>query len=603
MSHVFSNLFIHKILAGFGVWCCLFFLPIVVQSTTSDSSTLQWEANPESDLAGYRIYHGTTPGVYGYPQSVGKITTYQYTNLESNKTHYYTLTAYDTSGNESLPSPEVSKYIAVSSVSDPTPSSSSSLTLSNLTVASGQPYVVPASGLQVGDMVYIDRSFTYTSVPASVQGAAYIQTANNDKAATTSAFLSFNVNEPVTVYVAHDVRITSKPLWLTTFTDTGKDLVTSDTTLHLFSQSFPAGTITLGGNASGGGFSMYSVIVQPQDGNIPPPDTTPPTVALVAPGNGTSLSGTRTVSATATDNIGVVGVQFQLNGTNLGAEDTTNSFALSWNTSGVTPGPYTLTAIARDAAGNTTTSPPIIVTVLDITPPSIAFASPTNGSTFSGTVNINATATDNIGVVGVQFRLNGKTLGAEDTTAPFSLSWDTTTVSNGSYTLSSTARDAAGNTTTTSPITVTVSNTSSPPSSSLTVSNLAVASGRNYVVPASGLQAGAPVYIDRSYTVTTVPTSLQGATYIQTANADKAATNTTFLRFVVNQPVTVYVAHDVRITSKPSWLTTFTNTGQNLVTSDATLRLFARSFPAGTITLGGNASGGGSSMYAVIIQP
>jgi hypothetical protein len=67
--------------------------------------------------------------------------------------------------------------------------------------------------------------------------------------------------------------------------------------------------------------------------------------------------------------------------------------------------------------------------------------------------------------------------------------------------------------------------------------------------------------------------------------------------------VTVQVAHDVRITTKPSWLSTFTDTGKDLVTSDATLRLFARSFPAGTITLGGNASGGGFSMYAVIIQP
>ena len=597
MPNIFSVPCIQKTLFGFVVWCCLFLLPNAAQSATSNSATLQWAANLESDLAGYRLYHGTAPGVYGLSQIVGKTTTYDYTNLELNKTHFFTITAFDASGNESLPSPEVSKYIADSSISDLPPPSS--LTISNLAVASGQTYVVPASGLQAGATVYMDRAYMFTTVPASVQGAAYIQTANDDKAATNVAFLSFTVNQPVTVYVAHDVRITPKPAWLGTFSDTGQNLVTSDTTLRLFARNYSAGLVTLGGNT--GGFSMYSVIVQPQAGGTP--DTTPPTVALSAPANGATVSGTMTISANATDNIGVVGVQFRLNGKTLGAEDTTAPFSLSWDTTGMPPGPYTLNAVARDAAGNTTTSAPIIVTVLDITPPSIAFTSPTNGSTSSGTVNINATATDNIGVVGVQFHLNGKTLGAEDTTAPFSLSWVTTTVSNGSYTLSSTARDAAGNTTTSSPITVTVSNTSSPLPSSLTVSNLAVASGRTYVVPASGLQAGAPVYIDRSYTFTTVPTSVQGATYIQTANADKAATNTTFLRFVVNQPVTVYVAHDVRITSKPSWLTTFTNTGQNLVTSDATLRLFARSFPAGTITLGGNASGGGFSMYAVIIQP
>ena len=57
----------------------------------------------------------------------------------------------------------------------------------------------------------------------------------------------------------NDVRIGTKPTWLTTFTDTGEELVTSDTTLHLFAQTFPAGTITLGGNV--GGRSMYSVVI------------------------------------------------------------------------------------------------------------------------------------------------------------------------------------------------------------------------------------------------------------------------------------------------------------------------------------------------------
>ena len=250
---------------------CVLFFPNNVQSATSNSATLQWAANVESDLAGYRIYHGTTPGVYGVPQTVGKTTTYQYANLESNKIHYFTITAYDMLGNESLPSPEVSKYTASSSSGAPPPSS---LTNLNLTFASGQSYVVPASGLQVGSTVYRDRSYTFTTVPASLQGAAYIQTANTDKAATNAAFLSFHVNQPVTVYVAHDVRITPKPSWLTTFTNTGQNLVTSDTTLRLFARSFPGGTITLGGNASGGGSSMYSVIVQPKGGSDITPDTT-----------------------------------------------------------------------------------------------------------------------------------------------------------------------------------------------------------------------------------------------------------------------------------------------------------------------------------------
>ena len=93
----------------FGV--VVFLIPNGVQSATSNSATLQWVANQEPDLAGYRIYHGTTSGTYGNSQNVGNSTTYQYTNLESNKTHYFSVTAYDTSGNESSPSPEVSKAL------------------------------------------------------------------------------------------------------------------------------------------------------------------------------------------------------------------------------------------------------------------------------------------------------------------------------------------------------------------------------------------------------------------------------------------------------------------------------------------------------------
>ena len=278
MSDVRAGSRLKRCLAWWMLGSCLFFLPTGAQSATSDSATLQWTANQEANLAGYRIYRGTNPGVYGVPTTVGKITTYQYTNLLEDKTYYFTVTAFDASGNESLPSPEVKKYIAPSSPSSGTssPPSSSSLSISNLTVASGAAYGVSAAGLQAGGTVYRDRAYTFTTVPPSVQGATYIQTANNDKAATTAVFLRFTVNQPVSVTVAYDVRLTPIPSWLNSFTDTGKNLVTSDTTLHLYARAFPAGTITLGGNASGGSSgSMYSVIVQPAEG--PAPDITPPT--------------------------------------------------------------------------------------------------------------------------------------------------------------------------------------------------------------------------------------------------------------------------------------------------------------------------------------
>ena len=93
-----------------------------------------------------------------------------------------------------------------------------------------------------------------------------------------------------------------------------------------------------------------------QSGRAPGGDTTAPTVNITGPTAGATVSGTVTVSATATDNKGVVGVQFLVDGAALGPEDTTAPYSVSWNTTTATNGTHTLTAVARDAAGNKTTS-------------------------------------------------------------------------------------------------------------------------------------------------------------------------------------------------------------------------------------------------------
>ena len=141
---------------------------------------------------------------------------------------------------------------------------------------------------------------------------------------------------------------------------------------------------------------------------------------------------------------------------------TRSPYGVSWDTTTATNGTHTLTAVARDAAGNNKTSAPITVTVAnspDTTAPAVSVTAPANGATVSGTVTVTATATDNVGVGGVQFKLDGNSLGAEDTTAPYSVSWNTTTATNGTHTLTAVARDAAGNTTTSATVTVTVANT------------------------------------------------------------------------------------------------------------------------------------------------
>lgn len=90
-------------------------------------------------------------------------------------------------------------------------------------------------------------------------------------------------------------------------------------------------------------------------------DTASPAVSITPPSG--TLSGTVTLAATASDNLGVAGVQFKLDGANLGAEDTSSPYSVAWNTATASNGTHTLTAVARDAAGNSTTSGSVIVTV------------------------------------------------------------------------------------------------------------------------------------------------------------------------------------------------------------------------------------------------
>jgi hypothetical protein len=184
-------------------------------------------------------------------------------------------------------------------------------------------------------------------------------------------------------------------------------------------------------------------------------DTTPPTISIgsIAP----VLAGTVNVPATAADNFGVAGVQFKLDGVSLGAEKADPPYFILWNTTGISDGIHTLTAVARDAAGNQATSPSVTVTV-DNTPPAVSVGAPSNGATVSGAMTVSASASDNTGVAGVQFTLDGANLGSERTTAPYSISWDTTTIGDGSHVITAVARDTAGNRTASSQVSVVVSN-------------------------------------------------------------------------------------------------------------------------------------------------
>jgi hypothetical protein len=81
---------------------------------TTGSATLTWAANGEPDLAGYKVYVGTASGTYNFPGSpftIGRVSTYTVMNLPLGTTYFFCISAYDSAGNESVLSAEVSKSI------------------------------------------------------------------------------------------------------------------------------------------------------------------------------------------------------------------------------------------------------------------------------------------------------------------------------------------------------------------------------------------------------------------------------------------------------------------------------------------------------------
>ena len=178
-------------------------------------------------------------------------------------------------------------------------------------------------------------------------------------------------------------------------------------------------------------------------------DTTPPVPVFVSPVATETLSGSFTVELTATDNLGVVSVQIQVDNDSPIAPDLAPPYTFSLNTLCMTNAQHTITAMATDAAGNVGTAQ-ITINVYntdDVCPPRLTVNYPTSGATLTGSILIQATATDNVGVSEVYARLdtdyNNKI--SSDTSAPYNLPWNTATAANGSHWLYVFARDAHGN--------------------------------------------------------------------------------------------------------------------------------------------------------------
>jgi subtilisin family serine protease len=181
-------------------------------------------------------------------------------------------------------------------------------------------------------------------------------------------------------------------------------------------------------------------------------DTQSPMANISSPTGGT-VKGIATVNVSASDNVGVSKVSLFVGGTLL-ASDVAAPYSFSWDTMTRADGSTTLVAKAYDDSGNVGTSQSVsvtvannTVTVVDSTPPVVTISNPKNGSTVSGNVSVSVGSSDNVQVAGVSLFINGKLVASG--TSSLNYNWNTRKAPKGANSIQATARDSAGNTSTT----------------------------------------------------------------------------------------------------------------------------------------------------------
>jgi hypothetical protein len=195
--------------------------------------------------------------------------------------------------------------------------------------------------------------------------------------------------------------------------------------------------------------------------NIPTVDTTPPTVSIASSATSVTSATTITLTATAADNVGVTRVEFY-DGTTFRTQVVTSPWTTTVSLTSANNGTHTFTAKAYDAAGNVGTSAAVTVVVnipTDLVPPTCSLTSSATSVTTASTITLTANATDNVGVVKVEF-YDGQTLFATQTNGnpvpkypqPVAL----TSVNNGTHSFTCKAYDNANSTGTSAAVVVTV---------------------------------------------------------------------------------------------------------------------------------------------------
>lgn len=199
-------------------------------------------------------------------------------------------------------------------------------------------------------------------------------------------------------------------------------------------------------------------------------DATGPTTSVTSPTAGATVSGRQNIIANATDSSGVKSVDVYVDGTKVGSAapgSTGNSYTYSWDSTLVPNGSHSIYVIATDNNANTTQSSSVTVNVSNASDskPTVSLTDPTAGHGLTiGTKEVfTVTATDNVGVSKVELYSGSNLVATLDTTgltSPYSLTWDTTGVAVGTYSITAKAYDTANQSTTSSAVSIAASNLS-----------------------------------------------------------------------------------------------------------------------------------------------
>lgn len=167
----------------------------------------------------------------------------------------------------------------------------------------------------------------------------------------------------------------------------------------------------------------------------------PPIISITSPSDGSSVSGIVSVTADVTDDKGISKVEFYIDGA-LKYTDIYAPYSYSWNTVQYSTGTHTVKAITYDTANQTNSKQhSVTVNVTDDNPPTVAITAPADGSTVSGTVNVTATASDDKGVIKVEFYVDNTLKTTDYYMSSYTFYWDTTQLVNGAHTIKITVYD------------------------------------------------------------------------------------------------------------------------------------------------------------------